>query len=213
LQKRTGLAALILLLFLVSTFLVPGSASEVKAQDAQVLNAYLGLSFNTYNLSVFEEVNFEDYGVNENVSSGLSFYGGAEFDLAEEGIENIKLGAEVEFMSVEYSELDISLSNLGILATGSYQLAGINEELPDDLYLTGAAGIYSANLVDEEVDKGVKDETFVGPGFKLGLKGDFPVYEGISLGGRVHYRYAVPHSEGDINFSGLEMGAYLNASF
>jgi len=210
LQKRTLLTALIVI---VSISFVLGSALEVEAQETQGLDAYLGLSFNTYNLSEFEEINYEDHGVDEDVSSGLSFYAGAEYDLEEEGIEDLKAGAELEYMSVEYSDLDLSLSNLGIMATASYRLSGIDEDLPDELYLTGAAGVYRSNLVDEEVDKGVKDETFMGPGFKLGIKGSTPVYENISLGGRAHYRYARPHSEGDIDFSGLEIGAYLDASF
>ena len=209
-QKRVALKALIVI---VSISLILVVAFETKAEDNQELNTYLGLSFNTYNLSEFEQVNLEDYSVNENVSSSLSFYGGFEYDLAGEGIEGLKAGAEIEYMSVEYSDLDISLSNLGILFLGSYRISEIIEDIPDNIYFSGAAGIYRSNLVDEEVDKGVKDEIFIGPGFKLGIKGAAQVHENISLGGRAHYRYARPHSESDIDFSGLEIGTYINASF
>lgn len=199
--------------FIFCSLLIMFTALGVQAEDIEEVNSYLGVSYNTYCLSEFQRINREDYDVDEEINRGFSFYGGAEYDLSEAGIQNWKAGAEIEYMQVQYSELDLSLSNLGLLVTGSYQLDGIDEGLPETFSLAGGAGLYRAHLMDREVDQGVKDEIFVGPGFKLGLKGGYPVYQNINLGGRVFYRYARPHSEGDLNFSGLEAGAYLNANF
>jgi len=195
----------LLLFVLVSVFLF--STATIGAEDnAQLttdwgyITPYGGISYNTYNLDKLNEY-VEPYNVEE-ITSGVAFYLGARHWFAEdEFLEDAALGFEFERMSISYDDIDISASNMGFLLTGAYRPPELTENMPLDVRIVGGGGFYRGSLSEFIVD----DDSFWGPGFKVGLEADYSVTDDIKLGGRAGYRYSNPHSEGDLDFSGFEL--------
>jgi len=196
---------------IISVFII--KPVEVNAYRLISLDFYSGGNYNTYNLSVFEEWVNNSYGVEEKFNGGFGYYFGTRQWVGIGRLENLAFGGEIELMNVSYSEIDVSLSNMGILLTAAYRLSGMFDDFRGEILLIGAGGIYLANLVDEELDIGRIEENYLGPGFKIVLESSFPLTQQLSIGGRGGYRFSQPHSEGDINFSGFEVGLKVELSF
>ncbi len=209
-KRKAELASLAFFLVLSIFIFFPANVQALELEETKI---FLGANYNTYNLETFEKWVADDYGVEETFSGGFGFFLGARQWISGPGFGKVGIGAEIERMSVSYSELDISLSNTGFLFSVAYPLSGFDEALPEFIALTGAGGVYLAIIQDREVDVGEINYRYVGPGFKVGFEGAYPVDENISLGGRLNYRYSQPHSEGDVSFNGLELGAQVDISF
>ncbi len=209
-KRKTGLVSLIFLLVFSILIVFPAKTQAFEFEETRF---FFGINYNTYNLETFEKWVADDYGVEESFNGGFGFLLGARQWLSGPEFGRIGVGAEIERMSLSYSQLDISLSNTGFLLSLTYPLSGIDEVLPQFISFTGAAGLYLAHILDREVDVGEINYVYVGPGFKVGFEGSYPVEENFHVGGRINYRFSRPHSEGDVNFSGFELGAKVELSF
>ncbi len=207
--KITRMGLLIMFCAIMLTFF-PSSAQALEMEETTV---YLGINYNTYNLNTFEEWVYTDYGDDETFPGGISFFLGARQYFSWTDFPPVGVGLELERMSVSYSDLDISLSNTGFLFSVAFPIFYLEDLVPGRYILTAGAGIYRASLVDREVDIGEIEGSYVGPGFKIGLEALFPIPEGMALGGRLNYRFSRPHSEGDLDFHGLEAGLQAELSF
>lgn len=208
--KKMGYTFLLFLLLILVLSLGPSEASAYKLIS---LDFYGGPSYNTYNLEVFEDWVSKFYEADETFRGGWGFFVGTRQWVELWGVEYLALGGEVESISVSYSDIDISLSNLGVLLTLTLRLSEILGDFPGEIFLIGAGGISLANLVDGEVDIGKIEENYLGPSFKGVLEALLPLTQQISVGGRAGYRFSRPHSEGDIDFSGFEASLSLKVSF
>lgn len=209
-KRKAGLVPLIFFMVFFLFIVFPASA---KALEFEEFSFFWGIYYNTYNLETFEQWVSDDYGVEESFNGGFGFLLGARQWVSGPEFGRIGIGAEIDRMNVSYSQLDISLSNTGFLLSLAYPLSGIDEVLPKFISFTGAAGLYLAHILDREVDVGEINYVYVGPGFKVGFEGSFPIEENVRVGGRLNYRISLPHSEGDVNFSGFELGAQVELSF
>jgi len=200
-QKKIFLTTILLILF---SSIILLNSQEVKAFQPLYLDLYFGAKFQSLNLESFEKWVYEEYGVEETFRGEVGFFAGARqwFELGP--LKNIAIGGEIDRMAISYSDLDISLSSMGLLISLTYNLSKALGDFPGEILLAGAGGVYLARLVDGEIDFGRIEENYIGPGFKVGLEISMPLGDRYSVGGRAGYRYSQPHSEGDIEFSGLE---------
>ncbi len=206
----------LLLVFLFALLLMNGEALAFANGVGQVA-PYAGVSYNTYAIdgSEWEPEDWDDFELDDSVGSGVGFYAGANYWLAEDALSNLAVGGEFDWLGrAELEDEDISAESttFGLLATVSYDLSNELGDLPVDLYLSGAAGLYQANFDLEDPHESIS-EVYRGPGIKAGIQTEYSVQENLDLGGRLHYRYAQPHSEGDLNYNGLEAGLQVGFSF
>jgi len=183
--------------------------------DIKQVKPYLGISYNTYNLG--EINNLANHYGSQEIKGGIGIQLGADYKFSELGK---KAGLEFDFMSVDYKNIALKASNFGLLVKGSYQLSAIQSDLNMSLigsefakkfWLSSGVGIYRSNVTDDEGD--IDYKPFIGPGFKLGLKGAHSVSDNFKLGGQINYRYSNVHSERDFNFNGLEVSFQAGYEF
>ncbi len=222
--------------FVMVALLIAGgtvNAEPILTDYGQII-PYFGISYNTFDLNsenftfALSEKFYDDeedldefgdyYDINQSVSSGVGFHFGALHWFDAEEYENMALGAEFERINtVEMSDQDvrIQISNLGFLATGAYRLKDIDEEFPGYIDLLGGIGLYRARFsMRDRIGNFNIQNSYWGPGLKIGLQGGYLFEEQeVALGGRVGYRYARPHSEGDLNYNGFEVGLQLSFGF
>ncbi len=212
-KKNLGTVVILILFF----FLVFGGQTYVSAFDTGLgyLSSYAGISFNTFDLDGTDWEPEMGYELADSEDSGIGFFLGVNHWFEEE-FAGLAAGAEVDFLgTAELSddELEASVTTLGFMVSGAYNLAEIAGEMPVDAHLFAAGGVYQSSLSIEDDLGEVLDETYRGPGFKAGVQAAFPIQENITAGARANYRYAQPHSEGDLNYNGFELGAQVGITF
>lgn len=202
-------AFIFILIFAVFFVLAQGemAAEEMLKTPYGHIASYAALNYNTFDLSAVEAEDAYDLEAEE--EAGVGFYGGIRHWMSSETLEGLALGAEIERIAVNYDKFDVSVTNLGLLGAGTYRLSEIYDVFPPYLYVLGAAGVYRG-VVEDTVGE---LNTYYGPGLKLALAGSYGVHDNFKVGGRMGYRYSQPHSEGDLDFNGLEAGLQIEVSF
>ena len=225
------------MIILVVLALVVGGGNvnaESISTDYGYIIPYFGFSYNTFDLNtddftfVLSEKFYDDeedldefgdyYAIDQSVSSAYGFHVGALHWFDNEKYENMALGAEFERINtVEMSddEVRIRISNMGFLATGAYRLREIDDEFPGYFDFLGGVGLYRARFtMRDDIGEFNIENNYWGPGFKLGVQGGYLFEEqDIALGGRAKYRFARPHSDGDLDYNGFEIGLQMSFGF
>lgn len=220
--------------FVMVALLIGGGRvnAEPMVTDYGYIIPYFGVSYNTFDLNSqdftfelsdkFYDDDYDEFGdyydIDQSASGGVGFYFGALHWFDAEEYQNMALGAEFERINtVEMQDDDvrIQISNMGFLATGAYRFKDIEEDFPGYVDLVVGAGLYRAKFtMRDKVDEFDLENSHWGPGVKLGIQGAYLFEEQeVALGGRVGYRYARPHSEGDLNYNGFEVGLQLSFGF
>lgn len=227
-KKHVGILVIALVAFLIF-------GGQVNAQtittDYGYIIPYFGINYNTLDIQTeeftmelsdkFYDDGYDEFGdyydIDKSASSAYGFYfGGLHwFDL--EKYENWAVGGEFERINtveMEDDDVRIRISNLGFLVTGAYRLKDVAEDFSGQIDLIFGAGLYKAkfNMRDKVGDFEVEN-SYWGPGAKLGIQGAYLLEEDISIGGRLGYRYSQPHSEGDLDYNGFEIGLQLGFGF
>lgn len=209
----------IIFTFIILTALV-FTGDFVEAIEVDAGSLYAGISYNTFDIDG-RNWQTEEYLLADSAGSGLGYFAGARYWLTRYAqyasvLERTGIGAEVDLLeTVELKDGDreASVSTIGFLATAAFNLLEAAEDSPVGIALTGAGGIYQTNFeVRDEIGTAVND-MYRGPGIKAGIQATFSPLDDIRVGGRVQYRYAPTHSEGDIDLSGFEINAMLKLSF
>lgn len=212
-RKSLGL---LVMLALFGVFILGGqTAVEAAETDWGYISPYAGVSYNTFDIDG-TDWDMENITYDDSEDSGIGFFLGARHWFEDEAMEGMAVGGEFDWLgTVELSDGDreAEVSTMGFLATGAYRLSELSENMPEELYATLAGGIYRASFEAEDDLGDVMDETYRGPGVKVGIQGAFPVQDNIAIGGRAQYRYAQPHSEGDLDYNGFELGAQVELTF
>ena len=224
-MKKRVIFSFTLILFLV--FAMSGNVVEagfsMSTPHGQIV-PYSGVSYNSLNMEKLEGLFVETYAEIDKVDetdSTPGFYLGANHWFKDK-LSDYGAGFEYEeLIAIKYDRPNVELENRSLFLTGSYRLSGIKESLPEYIYFTTGIGVSQAVLTwkDDEVleadyDKPVYDgESFIGPALKIGVQGSYTVYKNVKLGGRANYRYARPHSEGDLDINGFELGAQVEIKF
>lgn len=218
---------LIISIVLLAGLFMTGNVAEAEFSMATpygYILPYGGVSYNTLDLGYVESLMVDSYADIESVeqvSSTTGYYLGVNHWF-ENHNNDLGVGIEFEYLNtIKYERPDIEINNMELLLTGSYRLSAINELLPECIYLTGGIGLTQASLYwndDETLAEGYEEPLFDlgifrGPVLKFGLQGSYPVYKNIKLGGRANYRYSRPHSEGDLDLDGFELGAQVEIAF
>ena len=217
------------IIFLVTLLILLAFSSSIYAADYLTtpygyINSYFGVSYNTLSMEKVENLMIESYTqldeVDE-VSSNRSSYIGVRHWFDGLGLKDWAVGVEFEKMNpIEYDEPEVEIGIMSAIFTGSCRLSEINEFFPQFLYISAGAGLSQASLdwddtavLEDEYDEWVfANETYLGPAFKFGILGIFHFHDNIGLGGRANYRFSRPHSEGDLDIQGFEVGIQLEIS-
>lgn len=207
---------LMVLLTVLALFLFNGQmAVEAVETDLGYISPYAGVSYNTFDIDG-TDWEMENITYDDSEDSGIGLFLGARHWFDDENLQGLAVGGEFDWLgTVELSDADrkAEISTMGFLATAAYRLSAISDNMPEELYATFSGGIYRSSFEAEDDVGEVLDENYRGPGIKVGLQGAFPVQENVAIGGRAQYRYAQPHSEGDLDYNGFELGAQVELTF
>lgn len=213
-KKISSLVIISIFLFVV----IFATQTSIEALEVSMgdLSLYTGLSYNTFNLEgepwaaeIEEDLDAED-------NSAMGLFLGAKQWFQEDRLGQIAVGAEFEKLDeteLVHENTSANISTRGFLLTGTYDLAKFIATRPVDLYASAAAGIYRSDFELAHDQRLIVEETYTGPGAKVGLQLNYSLEENLAIGSRAHYRYAQPHSEGDLDYNGFELGGQIELSF
>ncbi|WP_408954992.1 hypothetical protein [Natroniella sp. ANB-PHB2] len=215
------------------------SNEQIQAEGGSILDhsnieVYTGLNYNTY--SDLKVINYSydvpddetnngdqlagyDKGYIEKKNSSIGFYGGFRYWIT----ERIGVGTEIEHMGATwdlFQQKHVKIDTTGFLGTLNYRVA-------DDLMVNFAGGGYAINAEFPKFNAFGENLAY---GIKASLEGGIPVYDNLSLNGRVGYRYLFSHEiedfeygrssfedetpyEIETDFSGFEFAVTANLSF